>query len=66
GILMPMSFPNLLVGRDISIYSVNNTGINYKLGYTMGVNVCGAVFFGLFYWRLNRWKKWAQSSGQTE
>jgi hypothetical protein len=32
-------------------------GVGYKLGYTTGVNVCGAIFFGFFFWRLNRWRK---------
>ena len=53
---MPMSMPNLLAGQDITIYSQNNTGVSYKLGYTAGVNGCGAIFFGVFFWRVNRWK----------
>jgi hypothetical protein len=57
GALMPMALPNLLVGRDVTIYSQNNTGITYKIGYTFGVNACGALFFGLFFWRVNRWRK---------
>jgi hypothetical protein len=57
GALMPMSFPNLLVGRDVTIYSQYNTGLTYKLGYTTGVNGCGAVFFGLLFWRLSRWRQ---------
>lgn len=56
GALMPMSFPNLLVGRDVSIYSLNNTGVSYKLGYTTGVNGCGAIFFGVLFWRWNRFR----------
>src|SRR5437016_5995507 len=56
GALMPMSFPNLLVGRDITIYSQNNTGLMYKLGYTSGVNACGALFFGLLFWRWNKFR----------
>lgn len=56
GALMPASMPNLLIGHDVVIYAVNNTGVFYKLGYTMGVNSCGAVFFGMFYWRLKRWR----------
>ncbi len=59
GALMPMSMPNLIVGRDVTIYSANNTGVSYKLGYTSGVNVCGAIFFGVLFWRLNRLRKWA-------
>jgi len=57
GALMPMSMPNLLVGKDITIYSTTNTGVKYKLGYTLGVNVCGAAFFGLFFLRVARWRK---------
>ncbi|HLH57177.1 MAG TPA: hypothetical protein VKY92_26595 [Verrucomicrobiae bacterium] len=59
GALMPMSLPNLLVGRDVTIYSLNNTGVSYKLGYTTGVNACGALFFGFMFWRLNRLRRWA-------
>ncbi|MGI8967288.1 MAG: hypothetical protein ACR2H1_14550 [Limisphaerales bacterium] len=57
GALMPLALPNLLVGQDVTIYAVNNTGRTYKLGYTTGVNGCGAIFFGFFFWRVNRWKK---------
>lgn len=57
GALMPASMPNLLIGRDVTIYSTNNNGVLYKLGYTMGVNACGALFFGVFYWRLKRWRQ---------
>jgi hypothetical protein len=57
GALMPMSMPNLLFGRDVSIYSLNNNGVPYKLGYTAGVNGCGALFFGLFFWRVSRWRR---------
>ncbi|PWU18705.1 MAG: hypothetical protein C5B50_08395 [Verrucomicrobia bacterium] len=57
GALMPMSLPNLLIGRDVTIYSQNNSGIPYKLGYTMGVNGCGVIVFGLFFWRVSRWRR---------
>lgn len=56
GAVMPMALPNLVLGRDVPIYSDNNTGVLYKLGYTSGVNVCGALFFGFLFWRLNRWR----------
>ena len=54
GALMPMAMPNFLVGRDVVIYTTNNTGRMYRLGYTIGVNACGFVFFGLLFWRLRR------------
>jgi len=57
GTLMPMAMPNLLVGHDVTIYAQNNTGVGYKLGYTLGVNICGAIFFGIFFWRLNRLRR---------
>jgi len=57
GALMPGALPNLLVGNDVPIYAANNTGITYKLGYTFGVNACGLIFFGLFFWRVSKWKK---------
>ncbi len=54
---MPCALPNLLVGKDVSIYNENNNGVRYKLGYTCGVNACGAIFFGLFFLRLSRMRK---------
>ncbi|HKI69898.1 MAG TPA: hypothetical protein VKA67_09940, partial [Verrucomicrobiae bacterium] len=57
GALMPCALPNLLVGNDVVIYAQKNTGLSYKLGYTVGVNACGALFFGFFFWRLNRWRR---------
>ena len=57
GALMPMSLPNLLAGRDITIYSQNNTGVTYKIGYTTGVNACGALFFGVVFWRFSKLRR---------
>jgi hypothetical protein len=57
GALMPLALPNLIIGRNPTIYASNNTGRFYKLGYTAGVNGCGLVFFGFFFWRLNRIRK---------
>lgn len=57
GALMPMTFPALLAGKDIPIYTVNNTGRGYKLGYILGVNLCGAFFFGLMWYRWNGLRK---------
>ena len=57
GALMPLALPGLLAGKDVAIYAANNAGRTYKLGYTTGVNACGAVFFGIFYWRVSRWRQ---------
>src|ERR1041385_2164895 len=57
GALMPGALPNLLVGNDVVIYAPNNTGRTYKLGYTCGVNACGAIFFGWFFWPVSRWRR---------
>jgi hypothetical protein len=51
GALMPATLPTLATGKDVAIYAPHNTGVTYKLGYTMGVNGCGALFFGLAFWR---------------
>jgi hypothetical protein len=57
GILMPVALPALILGRDVVIYATPNAGRSYDIGYTLGVNGCGALFFGIFYWRLHRWGK---------
>ena len=54
---MPLALPRLLLGQDTTIYALSNTGRTYKLGYTAGVNGCGALFFGIMYWRFSRWAK---------
>ena len=61
GALMPLALPNLAVGDNVTIYAESNTGRLYKLGYTVGVNGCGLLFFGLFFWRIRRW-----NPGRTE
>ena len=57
GALMPGAMPTLLLGKNVVIYSENNNGRFYNLGYTCGVNAMGAFFFGSFYLRLSRWRK---------
>lgn len=56
GALMPLTMPNLILGNDVAIYAANNTGRTYKIGYTLGVNACGLIFFGFFFWRVRRMK----------
>ena len=56
GALMPIAWPSLLLGHDQTIYAEPNTGRLYKLGYSLGINVCGAGFFGWSFWRFNRWR----------
>ena len=51
GGLMPMALPSLVMGQDVEIFAVNNTGRTYKLGYIVGINVCGLIFFGSAFWR---------------
>ncbi len=50
GALMPMAFPSLLLGSDVAIYAARNTGRSYRLGYSLGVNLCGLGFFGYSFW----------------
>ncbi len=49
GAIMPGAWPALLIGHDQEIYSHNGTGRLYKLGYSMGVNLSGLIFFGWFF-----------------
>ncbi len=51
GALMPMALPSLLMGKDVEIYSVNNSGRAYKIGYIAGINLCGLIVFGSAFWR---------------
>ena len=51
GALMPMALPSLLMGKDVEIYAPNNSGRLYKVGYTIGINICGLIFFGSAFWR---------------
>lgn len=57
GACMPCTWPALALGQEVELYAHNNTGRPYKLGYTLGVNACGALFFGLLYRRLSRWRQ---------
>lgn len=58
GILMPAAFPALIAGHDMPIYAPNNTGRNYKIGYILGINTCGTMFFAIAFWhpRGLKWK----------
>jgi hypothetical protein len=47
GALMPIALPSLVMGKDVPIFTANNTGRTYKLGYIAGINLCGLFFFGL-------------------
>ena len=58
GALMPGAMPSLFFGKDVVIYAENNNGRLYKLGYTFGVNACGALFFGTFFYRMRKLKQW--------
>jgi hypothetical protein len=51
GALMPMALPSLAMGKDVDIFAANNSGRGYKLGYIVGINLCGLAFFGPVFWR---------------
>ena len=50
GALMPMALPSLVMGYDVEIFAPNHSGRGYKLGYILGINICGLVFFGSAFW----------------
>jgi hypothetical protein len=62
GALMPGAMPSLLFGKDVVIFAPNNNGRLYKLGYTFGVNACGAFFFGTFFYRLRKLNQWRKQN----
>lgn len=66
GAAMPLAWPGLLAGRDATIYADRNTGRTYKLGYTLGVNVCGALFFGWSYRRISRLRRRVGGEGSGQ
>lgn len=51
GALMPAALPGLLAGHDLPIYAPNNSGRPYNIGYILGINACGTLFFGVAFWR---------------
>jgi hypothetical protein len=51
GALMPAALPALLMGQDVPIYAPANVGRLYKIGYILGINICGTVFFGVGMWQ---------------
>ncbi len=51
GALMPAALPALLIGKDVPIYAQANEGRLYKIGYIVGINACGVVFFGFAFWK---------------
>jgi hypothetical protein len=56
GMLMPAALPGLLMGQDLPIYAPNNTGRTYNIGYAMGINGCGVLFFSVAFWRPRGWR----------
>jgi len=57
GALMPAALPGLVGGKDLPIYAPNNDGRGYKIGYILGLNTCGTLFFGVAFWQPRRKRK---------
>jgi hypothetical protein len=57
GALMPAALPGLVGGHDLPIYAPNNLGRPYKIGYILGLNTCGTLFFGVAFWQPRRRRK---------
>jgi hypothetical protein len=54
GFLMPAALPGLVMGHELPIYASNNQGRPYNIGYILGINFCGTVFFGISFWHPRR------------
>ncbi len=63
GALMPIAWPTLLTGSDQEIYAARNEGRPYKLGYSLGVNLSGLVFFGWFFIAVGQVRNQVQRKG---
>jgi len=63
GALMPIAWPTLLTGSDQEIYAARNEGRPYKLGYSLGVNLSGLVFFGWFFIAVGQVRNRVQRKG---
>ena len=50
GALMPAALPALLAGKDLPIYAPKNEGRPYNIGFILGINFCGTLFFGVGFW----------------
>ena len=57
GAMMPVAWPALLAGHDQEIYAQVNSGMTYKLGYSLGVNASGLFFFGWLFLSLGSLRK---------
>jgi hypothetical protein len=58
GAVMPAALPGLLMGYDLPIYAPNNVGRPYKIGFILGLNISGTIFFGVAFWEPRRRKKY--------
>jgi hypothetical protein len=54
GALMPMALPSLVMGKNVDIFAPNNSGRPYKIGYIVGINLCGLLVFGSAFWKPKR------------
>jgi len=54
GALMPAALPALVGGKDLPIYATNNRGRDYNIGFILGLNSCGTLFFGIAFWHPRR------------
>jgi len=62
GTVMPAALPTLLMGKDVAIYAPTNEGRPYKIGYILGINLCGTLFFGFSFLRFPKTKKQRKQS----
>ena len=62
GAFMPAALPTLVFVKDSPIYAQNNVGRRYNIGFILGLNTCGTLFFGIVFWH----PKNRQSQGVVE
>lgn len=51
GAVMPAALPTLVAVKEVPIYAPNNVGRGYNIGFILGLNTCGTLFFGIAFWQ---------------
>lgn len=54
---MPLALPTLLVGDNPPLFATDHNGRPYKIGFILGINLIGLIFFGFLFTRLERWRR---------
>jgi hypothetical protein len=54
---MPLALPTLLAGDNPPLFATDHNGRPYKIGFILGINLIGLIFFGFLFGRVERWRR---------